>query len=105
MMSPWISGYKEKIDLLEQELDKLEGVYIDVVLEYSRFAPQQLPQPVCAYLRYGDDNSSQKPTYQQAHWLNVSPVDQQGNPIDWMSVNNGDAIVIENVDGMALAPT
>ena len=92
--------YKEKIDLLETELDKLEGVYIDVVLEYKfGFAPQRPPQPGCAYLRYGDDNSSQKPTYAQAHWLNVSPVDQQGNPIDWMSVNSGDAIVIENVDG------
>ena len=92
--------YKEKIDLLEQELDKLEGVYIDVVLEYKfGFAPQRPPLPGCAYLRYGDDNSSQKPTYQQAQWLNVSPVDQQGNPIDWLSVGNGDAIVIENVDG------
>ena len=92
--------YAQKIDLLETELDKLEGVFIDVDLTYKfGYAPQRAPEPGAAYLRYGDDNSSQKPTYQQAHWLNVSPVDQQGNLIDWASVKANNVITIENLDG------
>ena len=65
--------YAQKIDLLETELDKLEGVFIDVDLTYKfGYAPQRAPEPGAAYLRYGDDNSSQKPTYEQSHYLNVS---------------------------------
>ena len=92
--------YAQKIDLLETELDKLEGVFIDVDLTYKfGYAPQRAPEPGCAYLRYGDDNSSQKPTYEQAHWLNVSNVDRAGNPIDWASVVADNEITIENLDG------
>ena len=92
--------YAQKIDLLETELDKLEGVFIDVDLTYKfGYAPQRAPQPGCAYLRYGDDNSSQKPTYEQSHYLNVSNVDRAGNPIDWASVVEGNEITIENLDG------
>ena len=92
--------YAQKIDLLETELDKLEGVFIDVDLTYKfGYAPQRAPEPGAAYLRYGDDNSSQKPTYEQAHWLNVSNVDRAGNPIDWASVVANNEITIENLDG------
>ena len=92
--------YAQKIDLLETELDKLEGVFIDVDLTYKfGYAPQRAPEPGAAYLRYGDDNSSQKPTYEQAHWLNVSNVDRAGNLIDWASVVEGNEITIESLDG------
>ena len=92
--------FAQKIELLETELDKLEGNFIDVDLEYKfAYAPQRAPEPGCAYLRVGDDASSQKPTYAQAQWLNVSNVDRAGNPIDWATVAAGNEIVIESLDG------
>ena len=92
--------YAQKIDLLETELDKLEGVFIDVDLTYKfGYAPQRAPGPGCAYLRVGDDASSQKPTYAQAGWLNVSNVDRAGNPIDWATVVVNNEVIIESLDG------